>query len=82
MGWKQKPRGAWRASHGAIQPSCSTLPGLRTRHPASRAAARGAQLPQAPPPPPLVEPGRPLNLEAVKRQAIKQPHLKRQRGGE
>lgn len=77
MGWKLKPRGAWRASHGAIQPSCSTLPSLGTHHPASPAAARGAQLPRAP----LMEPERPLNLAAVKRQANKQPHLKRERGG-
>lgn len=64
MGWKLKPRGAWRASHGAIQPSCSTLPSLGIHHPASLAAARGAQLPRTP----LTEPERPLNLAAVKRQ--------------
>lgn len=75
MGWKLKPRGAWRASHGAIQPSCSTLPSLGTHHPASLAAARGAQLPRTP----LTEPERPLNLVAVKRQGeqAKQPHLKK-----
>lgn len=77
MGWKLKPRGAWRASHGAIQPSCSTLPSIGTHHPASPAAARDAQLPRAP----LMEPERPLNLAAVKRQGNKQPHLKRERGG-